>query len=102
MARTQNWVYVHCDLDLGVMILGQGHDTLLSHGQQLCEILYRSNLTVRSYSPGMDFGYVCTVTLILEIDTLLGYGQQLCEILSRSDKLGGGGGGGRGYNTTYV
>ena len=25
------------------MTFGQGHDTLLGHGQQLCEILSRSN-----------------------------------------------------------
>ena len=35
MARTQFWVCVHCDLDLGDMTLGQGHDTPLGHGQQL-------------------------------------------------------------------
>ena len=28
-----------CDLDLGDMTLGQGHDTPLGHGQQLCAIL---------------------------------------------------------------
>ena len=48
---------VHCN-DLGDMTSGQGHDTPLSHGQQLCEILSRSNLAVRSYSPDTDFGYV--------------------------------------------
>ena len=47
--------------------LGQGHDTPLGHGQQLCEILSRSKLTVRSYGSDTDFGYVCTVTLKLEI-----------------------------------
>ena len=47
--------------------LGQGHDTRLGHGQQLCEILSRSNLAVKSYGPDMDLGYVCTVTLTLEI-----------------------------------
>ena len=60
-------VCVHCDLDLGDMTLGQGHDTPLGHGQQLCEILSRSNLAVRSYGPDTDFQYVCTVTLTLEI-----------------------------------
>ena len=60
-------VYVHCDLDLGEMILGQGHDTPLHHGQQLCDILSRSNLAVRSYGPDTDFQYMCTVTLTLEI-----------------------------------
>ena len=43
------WVYVHCDLDLGGMTLGQGHDTPLSHGQQLCEILSRMDKRLRSY-----------------------------------------------------
>ena len=49
------------------MTLGEGHDTPLCHGQQLCEILSRSNLAVRSYGLDMDFQYVCTVTLTLEI-----------------------------------
>ena len=51
------------------MTLGQGHDTPLGHGQQLCEISSRSNMEVRSYGPDMDSGYtyVCTVTLALEI-----------------------------------
>ena len=60
-------VYKHCDLDLEGMTLGQGHDTPLGHGQQLCEILSRSNMAVRCYGPDTDFGYVCTVTLTLEI-----------------------------------
>ena len=60
-------VYVHCDLDLGDMTLDQGHDTPLGHGQQVCEILSRSNLAVRSYGPERDFQYMCTVTLTLEI-----------------------------------
>ena len=42
------------------MILSQGYDTPLG---QLCEILSRSNLAVRSYVPYTDIGYVCTVTL---------------------------------------
>ena len=60
-------VYVHCQLDLGDMTFGQGHGTPLDHGQQLCEILSRSNLAVRSYSPDMDFQYVSTLTFIFEI-----------------------------------
>ena len=60
-------VCVHFDLDLGGMTLGQGHDTPLGHGQQLCEILSRSNMAVRSYGPDTEFGYVCTVTLTLEV-----------------------------------
>ena len=43
MAQTWFWVCVHCDLGLSDMTLGQGHDTPLGHGQQLCEIMYRSN-----------------------------------------------------------
>ena len=61
------WVCVHCDLDLGDMTLCQDHDTPSGHGQQLCEILSRSNMAVRSYSPDTDFGYVFTMTLTLEI-----------------------------------
>ena len=49
------------------MTLGQGHDTTLGHGQQLCEILSRSNMEMRSYGPDTDFRYVFTVTLTLEI-----------------------------------
>ena len=67
MARTRFWVCVHCDHDLGDITLGQSHDTPLGHGQQLCEILSRSNLAMRSYGPDTDFGYVCTVTLTSEI-----------------------------------
>ena len=52
-------VCVYCDLV--DMTLGQGHDTPLGHGQQLCE-LSRSNLIVRSSGPDKDFWYLCTVT----------------------------------------
>ena len=61
----------------------------MGHGQQLCEILSRSHLAVRSYGPDKDFGYVCSdldlgdMTLGQGHDTPLGHGQ-LCEILSRS------------------
>ena len=68
-----NTYYAMCALwpwpwryDLG-QGLGQGHDTPLGYGQQLCEILSRSNMAVRSYSPDTKFGYVCTVTLTLEV-----------------------------------
>ena len=44
------WVCVHCDIDLGDMTLGQGHDTHLGHGQQLCEIS-RPDKWARSYGP---------------------------------------------------
>ena len=56
-----------CDLDLGDMTLGQGHNTSLGWDQQLCEILPRSNLAVGSYGPDKDFSYVCAVILTLEI-----------------------------------
>ena len=83
----------HCDLDLGVMTLGQGHDTPLGHGQQLCEILSRSKHGNEELWPGHGF-WVCVhcdldlgdMTLGQGHDTPLGHGQQLCEILSRSDK----------------
>ena len=48
------------------MTLDQGHDAPLSPGQQLCVILSRSNLAVRSYGPDTDYGYVCTLTLTSE------------------------------------
>ena len=47
------------------LTLDQGHATPLGHGQ-LCEILCRSNMAVRSYGPGTDFGDMFTVTLTLE------------------------------------
>ena len=68
------WVCVHCDLDLGDMTLGQGHDTwpwgkVMTHRWAMdnCEISSRSHLAVRSNSPDTDFGYMCTVTLTLEM-----------------------------------
>ena len=67
MARIRFWACVHCDHELGVMTLGQGHDTSFGHRQWVCEILSRSNLTVRWYGPDTDFRYMCTVTLTLEI-----------------------------------
>ena len=42
---------MQCDLGLRDMTLGQGHDTPLGHGQQLCEILSRSSMAVKSYGP---------------------------------------------------
>ena len=47
------WVCVHYEIDLEDIALGQGHDTPLGHGQQLCEILSRSDKGVRSYGPDM-------------------------------------------------
>ena len=67
------------------------NDASLGHWKQLCEILSRSNLAVRSYCPDTDFGYVCTVTLKLEIwpwvkvMTHLWVMDNMCEISSRSN-----------------
>ena len=44
-------VCVHCGLDLEDMTLGQGHDTPLGHGQQLCEIISRLDKGIRSHGP---------------------------------------------------
>ena len=64
------------------MTLGQGRDTPLGHEPQLCKILFRSNMAVRSYGPDTDIGYVCTVTLEIwpwvSRDTPLGHEPQLC------------------------
>ena len=60
-------VYVQCELDLGDITLDQGHDAPLGHGQQLREILSRSNVAVRSYDPDTDFRYVSTETLTQKI-----------------------------------
>ena len=85
---------VHCDLELRDMTFIQGHDTPFRHGQQFWEILSRSNMEVRSYSPDKEFRYMYSVTLKFEIhcmaliqghDTPSGHGQQLFEILSRSN-----------------
>ena len=68
------------------LILGQGYDTPLGHGQQLCEILSRFNMAERSYGP--DRFWVCVhcdlgdMTLGQDHHTPLGHGQQLCETLS--------------------
>ena len=49
------------------MTLGYDHVMLLGRGQQLNEMLSRSNLTVRSFGSDSDLMYVCTVKLILEM-----------------------------------
>ena len=54
-------------MDLADMTLVQGHDIPLGHWQESHELLSRSNLTVRSYGPNQDFGYVGTVTLNLDM-----------------------------------
>ena len=45
------WLYVHYDLDLGDITLGQGYDTPLCYGQQWCDVSTESKLAVRSYGP---------------------------------------------------
>ena len=52
-----------CRYDLG----SRSWHTLESWDKLLCEILSRSNISVRSYGPDTEFGYMCTVTLTLEI-----------------------------------
>ena len=73
------------------MTLGQGHATPSGHGQQLCEILSRSNIGVRSYMSMHGFCFCVYRDLDLRDTTFhqghdipLGYGQQWCEILSIS------------------
>ena len=51
------WLCVHCDLDLADKTLGEGHDISLGYGQQLCVLLPRSNMEVRSYGLDKDFVY---------------------------------------------
>ena len=65
MVRIRFGVCVHCDLDLGDMTVSQGHSTPLDQEHQLCEILCRSIVIVRSYGPDTNFGYACSVTLTL-------------------------------------
>ena len=52
------WLCVHGDFDLGDISLGQGHDTILGYGHELCEILSRSNTAVRNSGQDTDFIYV--------------------------------------------
>ena len=77
-------VCVHCDLDLGDMTLGHCHDTPFGHGQELCEILSRSNSALRIMARTRILGVNCDLdlgdmTLGKGHDTPLGHGQQLCE-----------------------
>ena len=48
------------------MILGHTHEMFLGHGQQLNEVPSKFNITIKSYSQGNNFGYVCTVMLTLD------------------------------------
>ena len=82
---------MHCDLDLGDMTLGQGHDTSLGHGQQAFKII-QIQLGSEELWPGHGY-WVCVyhdldiedMTLGQGHDTPLDQGQHVCEI-SRSDK----------------
>ena len=74
------------------MSLSQTRDTPLFYGQELCEVLFRSNSAVKSYGPHTNFGYVTAVTSTLEIWPLAKVITQpwvidndLYEILSRSN-----------------
>ena len=63
--------YVCTDFDLGDMILGQGHDTLLGHGHHLRQYLVLSRwdtcIAVRIYGPDTMFCFVGSVTLTMEV-----------------------------------
>ena len=58
---------MHCDLALGYKTLDEGllHPPYIIDNN--CEILVISNKAVRSYILHMDFGYMCTVALILDM-----------------------------------
>ena len=45
------WICAHCDFNLEDITFVQGHTTPVGHGQQLCEILSRSDKWVRRYDP---------------------------------------------------
>ena len=68
---------MHYDIDLGDMILGQSHESLLGHGQQLCEVLSRSNMAVRSY--GQDRFWVCLPCDLDDMTLGHGHGTHLCH-----------------------
>ena len=42
---------MYCDLEIGDITFGQGHDTPLGYGQQSFEILSRPDKSVRNYGP---------------------------------------------------
>ena len=66
MARTRIFVIMDCDIDLGDMTSGQGHDTPLGNGQKLCRIWSWSNIEVKTYGPDTDL-------LCMHFDVDLGY-----------------------------
>ena len=71
------------------MTLGQVDGKPLDHGQQLCEILSRFNMAMKSHGPDTHFLVFMHCDLDLEgmtfgqdHDTPVDHGQQLFEILS--------------------
>ena len=77
------WGRVYCYLDFRNRTLGQGHDTPLGHGQQLCEILSRYKFAVGRNGPDTDFWGRVHCDLDIR-DRTFGRGRQyVCEILSR-------------------
>ena len=59
--RNGFWLCFHCDLDIVYIILGQGHDTPLDHGQQLCKILSRFNSAEILHWPVFMQFFICHV-----------------------------------------
>ena len=82
------WLCVHCDLV--DMNLGQGNNTPLGHGQQLCEASFKSKLPVKGNIPGYTF-LLCIhcdlgdKTFDQGHDILVGHGHQLCKMLFKSN-----------------
>ena len=86
MVRQKKMPCVNCDLDLGDMTL------TVKIMIQLCDILSRSNMAVRSYGPDTVFSiYVHNdldlgdMTLAQGHDAPIGHVQQLCEMICRSN-----------------
>ena len=57
-------------MTLTLDIMEQGRDIPLSHGQQFCGLLTRSNMAVRSNGQDTDLGYASTVGLTFEREDL--------------------------------
>ena len=88
---------LHCDLNLKDMTLGESNDSFLGHGQQLCEILSRSDTGVKSYGPDnirtdREGDYYIPPKICLQgyktlfaggIETLLGEGYNKIDFVGR-------------------
>ena len=61
MVRKRILPFVNCDLDLGNMILSQGHDR-----STIVRYIIKIQLGSEELCPGHSFGNVCTVTLTSE------------------------------------